>query len=78
MKKHTTKFQRFAPGLYVDPTERYVISRDGRGYYTIRPFLRYGTCLDGVTVMPDYSDIILSDCATIAECKATIQLWDAQ
>jgi hypothetical protein len=68
-------YRRYAPGLYVDPTERYVISRDGYNYWTVRDLIGYGFCLDGKTVMPDYSDIVYCNYSTFAECKQRIAEW---
>ena len=75
-------FKRYAPGLYVDSTNTYVISRDVeatgayRALYTIRRLTGFGTCLDGVTIMPDYSDVIETDTHSLAHAKDTIVRWN--
>jgi len=77
-----TTFKRYAPGLYVDSTNTYVISRDVeatgayRALYTIRRLTGFGTCLDGVTIMPDYSHIIESSSWSLADAKKCIIRWN--
>ena len=75
-----TQFKRYAPGLYVDSTNTFVIIRDkeatgtSRAYYTVREFLEfvdYGFTY-GVTIIPDYKDTILFDCSSLAAAKTWI------
>ena len=71
----TVKFRRYAPGLYVDSTNTYVISRDVeatgsyRAFYTVRRLLGFGPCLDGVTMMPDYDHVHLGQAHSLNEAK---------
>ena len=72
-------FRRYAPGLYVDSTNSWVITRDVeatgsyKALYTIRECIGFGPLLDGVTMFPDYGDIIRGEYHLLAECKADIE-----
>lgn len=64
-------FKRYAPGLYVDSTETWVISREQRNWYSIRKFLRLGPTLSG-EMFPDYGSIWYGDYSTLAEAKTAV------
>lgn len=65
---------RACPGLYVDPTGRWVVSREERGLYSIRACLGWGPLLDGVTLMPDYGGQWHGEYRTLAEAKWSVDL----
>jgi hypothetical protein len=66
------KWQRICPGLYVDPSGKWVVSREGRGWYSVRQLTGWGFMLDGVTLFPDYSDIWHGDYFLLADAKASV------
>lgn len=73
-----TTFKRYAPGLYVDSTQTWVISRDIEAtgsygaLYTIRELFGFGPLVDGVTMFPDYSHKIMAEFDSLADAKADI------
>ena len=67
-----TKFTRHAPGLYTDATDRWIISREDRGWYSIRRCLGYGPLLDGVTMFPDMGAIWYGDYFSLEEAKTAV------
>lgn len=69
---HAAKFTRHAPGIYTDSTDRWVINRQGRNWYSIRRCLGYGKCLDGATLFPDMSGIWYGDYTTLADAKNAV------
>ena len=66
------KFTRHAPGIYTDATNRWVISCEGRNWYSIRRCLGFGPLLDGVTMFPDMGGVWYSDHRTLADAKAEV------
>lgn len=72
---NTVKFTRWAPGLYTDHTNSWVISReDTRSWYSIRACLGLGTLLDGVTLFPDMGSIWHGDYHSLADAKQAVEL----
>lgn len=71
-------FKRYAPGLYVDSTQQWVISRDCEAtgnysaFYTIRKLLGFGPMLDGVTIMPDYDAVHHGEAYSLADAKRKV------
>lgn len=70
MKQTKIKWQRACPGLYVDSTNTWVISReDDRNWYSIRACLGWGLMLDGVTFFPDMGSVWHGDFWSLEEAK---------
>lgn len=67
------KWTRYAPGLYVDPSQQWVISREDRNWYSIRACLGFGYLLDGVTLFPDMGGDWYGDYNTLARTKAEVE-----
>lgn len=69
----STKWKRACAGLYVDPSETWVVNNEERGWYSIRAFLGWGPLLDGTTMFPDYGSIWHGDYRTLAEAKMVVE-----
>lgn len=67
------KWNRVCPGLYVDPSGEWVVSREGRSWYSIRQLISWGPLLDGETMFPDYGDIWHGDYFTLADAKTAVE-----
>lgn len=67
----TKKFNRYCPGLYVDISESFVISREEKNLYTIRLFKGLGLTLSG-KLFPDYGHQWLAEYRTLAEAKNAV------
>lgn len=67
----TKKWQRICPGLYVDPTQKWVISREGRGWYSVRELTGWGLTLNNKK-FPDYGDIWHGDYWSLADAKTAV------
>ncbi len=69
----TNKWKRICPGLYVDPSGEWVVSREARSWYSIRQLVGWGPLLDGETMFPDYGDIWHGDYFTLADAKTAVE-----
>ena len=67
----TAKWTRACPGLYVDPTETWVVNNEGTNWYSIRAFLGWGATSEG-KMLPEYGSIWHGDYRTLAEAKAAV------
>jgi hypothetical protein len=67
------KWTRVCPGLYVDPSGKWIVSREGRGWYSVRELTGWGRLLDGVTMFPEYGDIWYGDYFSLADAKASVE-----
>ena len=65
-------WHRACQGLYVDPTETWVVERQERSWWTIRACLGYGPLLDG-TLFPDMGGIWHGDYRTLSEAKYAVE-----
>lgn len=71
-------FKRYAPGLYVDSTETWVITRDQdatsthKATYTVRQCEGLGYLLDGITLFPDYGNMIWAQTTTLTQAKQAV------
>jgi hypothetical protein len=70
-------WQRVCPGLYVDPTRRWVVERQERGLYSVRVFLGWGSTLNGLRLFPDYGGTWYGSHHTLAEAKAAVETMTA-
>lgn len=67
-------FKRYAPGLYVDSTNTWVISRDREGtgsyrpLFTIRRLIDIGPTLSG-DPFPDYDHVVMGEYTSLIDAK---------
>ena len=70
------RWSRVTTGLYVDPTGKWVATKDGSNYWTVRELTGWGPLPEwsdkAGTLFPDYGDTIHGDYMTLAECKASV------
>lgn len=76
----TLKFTCYAPGLYVDSTNTYAISRDAQAtckfppLYTVRRITGFGVTLSG-KMWPEYSDIFETTEHSLSDAKDVVFNW---
>ena len=67
------RWQRVMPGLYVDPSGRWIANREESAtpIWSIRILTRWGLTSSGER-FPDYGHIWYGDCSTLSEAKQAV------
>jgi hypothetical protein len=68
------RWRRVCTGLYVDPTGRWVVSREDGDVWSIRELVGWGRTLSG-TEFPDYSDVWHGDGWSMREVRERVERW---